>query len=96
MTGLGTQGIGSKSGTFRDVNAAIRREFKMREGFLPATSWYVGSIPAVSFKGDMPVSLVCDIAAYVERNFPQFVRPFDKPTHRWIGYNYGKVTINWA
>lgn len=82
---------------FRTINAAIKTDFKHRDGFKAAHTSYVGSIPAVRFAGDMPVSLVCDIAHWIETNYAQFVRP----TGRWsavrhISYIDGGVVINWT
>lgn len=83
--------------TFRELNAAIKAEFKNRDGFKSAKTTYVGSIPAVRFAGDMPVSLAYDIARWIERNHEQFVRP-DAGSFpiRHISFVEGAVVLNWA
>ena len=82
--------------TIKIINAAIKTEFKTRPGFVPAKASYAGSFACVRFEGDMPISLVQDIAKFVEKQFPQFVDSFKRGFTRHMSYHMDGTLINWV
>jgi hypothetical protein len=87
--------------TVRELNATIKRVYRKEAGFLPAKASWAGSIPAIRFEGDMPVSLVTRIAKFVEFHAPEFAfgLKIDANRHerstRSIGFIADGVVINW-
>ena len=82
--------------TNREINAAVKKTFQTREGFKPVKTFYVGSIPAIRIESDMPVSLVCEIARWIEMNYPKFADFHGTNRYiRHIGFVEGGVVINW-
>jgi len=80
----------------REMNAAIKKEFKTRPGYVRVSCSMVGSFPCVGFHGDISVKLAYDIARWVEENFPGFVKPFGQNTSHHINANMdGNTIINW-
>lgn len=83
--------------TVREINALIRAEFKGYPGFLPAKAMFAGSVPAIRFEGDLPVSLAWTIARRVEQAFPGFIDPVGdgRGAVFHIGWVNGGTVLNW-
>jgi hypothetical protein len=81
--------------TFRQINADVKRAFKDRPGFVPCKASVIGSVRAIRFEGDLPMSLVTDIARFVEVQFPTFACIGGR-TQRVFAFIENGTVINWA
>jgi hypothetical protein len=77
---------------FTKVNASIKAAFRDRPGFVPVKADVFGTFASLRFEGDLPVSLLTDIAKHVEANFPEFA---STPATRVMNYQFGGSVINW-
>lgn len=86
--------------TAREINAAVKKQFKAHPAFVPAKFAVVGSFLSLRFEGDLPMSLVEDVRRWMNDTYSDTFRTILCGPHRWalrceVGFVMGGTVITW-